>query len=135
MLHTLFFLIEPLSGTSAELAQHLTKDELVLSCSAQVISHEYRDGFGWTQKDICTVAKLAYLAQTLDIFNDEHMRARTFGTPEISEALFDRWWSLKHVEYLGRPIESSQELRSFSGNLHAGDSPVVAAWLALLLAE
>jgi hypothetical protein len=135
MLHRWFFLIEPRKETSAELAQRLTEDELLLVCSSQLMSHESGDKSDWTEASIRAVVKLAYLAQTLDIFQDEKKRAHIFGLAEISEAVFDRWWLLKQVEYLGRAIESSQELRSFSSKLQAGDNPVVARWAEQVLAQ
>jgi hypothetical protein len=135
MLNNWFFLIEPRKETSAELAQRLTEDELLLCCSSQVMSHEFGDKSAWTEASIRAVVKLAYLAQTLEIFQDENKRAHIFGLADISEAVFDRWWSLKQVEYLGRAVESSQELRSFSSNLQASENPVVARWLEQVLAE
>ena len=135
MLNSWFFLIEPRKETLAELAQCLTEDELLLCCSPQLMSHEVDDKSDWTEASIRAVVKLAYLAQTLDIFQDENKRAHIFGLADISEAVFDRWWSLKQVEYLGRAIESSQELRSFSNNLHPGDNPVVARWVQQVLTE
>lgn len=135
MLHNWFFLIEPLKETSAELAQRLTEDELLLCCSSQLMSHEFGDKSDWTEASIRAVVKLAYLAQTLDISQDENKRAHIFGSADISEAVFDRWWLLKQVEYLGQAIESSQELRSFSSNLQPGDNPVVARWVEKVLAK
>lgn len=135
MLNSWFFLIEPRKETLAELAQCLTEDELSLCFSPQLMSHEFGDKSDWTEASIRAVVKLAYLAQTLDIFQDENKRAHIFGLADISEAVFDRWWSLKQVEYLGRAIESRQELRSFSSNLNPGDNPVVARWVQQVLAE
>lgn len=129
MLHSKFFLIEPLSGTSAVLAQSLKDDELKLCCVPQLISHEFGDKSGWSTADMYLVVKLAYLAQALDIFPDEGKRAQIFGSSDISEAVFDRWWSIKQVEYLGRTIEFSQELGSFSRCLRTSDSAVLARWL------
>ena len=123
MLHSWFFLIEPRKEALAELARCLTEDELLLCCSPQLMSHEVDDKSDWTEASIRAVVKLAYLAQTLDIFQDENKRAHIFGLADISEAVFDRWWSLKQVEYLGRAIESSQELRSFSN----GNPPIFRA--------
>lgn len=54
------------------------------------MSHEFGDKSDWTTADICLVVKLAYLANTLDIFQDERKRAQTFGAADISEAVFDR---------------------------------------------
>jgi len=135
MLNSWFFLIEPRKETLAELAQCLTEDELLLCFSPQLMSHEFGEKSDWTEASIRAVVKLAYLAQTLDIFQDENKRAHIFGLADISEAVFDRWWSLKQVEYLGRAIESRQELRSFWSNLNPGDNPVVARWVQQVLAE
>lgn len=135
MLHSRFFIIEPLSDTSAELVKHLTKEELLLCCSPQLMSHEFGDKSGWTTADICLVVKLAYLANTLDIFRDERKRVQIFGAADISEAVFDRWWSIKQVENLGRAIESSSELKSFSSKLCSGDSLVVTSWLQQVMAS
>lgn len=135
MLHSRFFLIEPLSGTSAELAQTLKDDELILWCTPQLMSHEFSDRSGWSTADICLVVKLAYLAQALDIFQDQGKRAQIFGSADISEIVFDRWWSIKQIEYLGRTIEFSQELRSFSEYLRPGDSMVPTQWLQQMIAD
>jgi hypothetical protein len=129
MLHSRFFLIEAQSRTSVELAQYLAKDALLLCCSPQLMSHEFGDKSGWTEQDMCLVVKLAYLAQTLDIFQEERERAYVFGAANISEAVFDRWWSIKPIEYLGRTVESSQELKLFACKLDPGDRPMVATWL------
>lgn len=135
MLHRKYFLIEPLSGTLADLGQSLTEEQLVLCNSPQLMSHEFADKAGWTTADVCLVVKLAYLAQTLDIFQNGRKRAQIFGTADISEAVFDRWWSITETEYLGQAIECAQELRSFSSNLNPGNSPVVTSWLQLVMSE
>lgn len=135
MLHRRFFLIEPLNGTLAELGRSLTEDELVLCCSPQLMSHEFADKSGWTATDICLVVKLAFLAQTLDIFQNERKRAAVFDTADISESVFNRWWSIREIEYLGRTIECSQELRAFSSNVDPGNSLVVKNWLQQVMDE
>lgn len=129
MLHTRFFLIEPLGETPAVLAQSLDNDELLLCCVPQLMSHEFGDKAGWSTTDMFLVVKLAYLAQALDIFQDEWKRAQIFGSTDISEAVFDRWWSIKQIEYLGKTIEFNQELGSFSRDLRPGNSVMVTRWL------
>lgn len=135
MMHTKFFLIEPRGQAPADLAQLLTDDELLLCCAPQLMSHEIADKSGWTTADMCFVVKLAYLAQTLDIFRDEQKRAQIFGSADISEAVFDRWWSIKQIEYLGQTIEFSRELKSFSTKLRSSDSPVVKEWLQRMITK
>jgi hypothetical protein len=129
VLHSRYFLIEPRKGTSTELSQSLDDDELELCCVPQVMSHEFGDELGWSTADMCLLVKLAYLAQALDIFQDESKRAQIFGSADISEAVFDRWWSIKPVEYLGKTIEFRQELRSFLKKLPPSDSLFVTQWL------
>lgn len=128
MLHPKFFLIEPLSGSLAEWGA-LTEEELSLCGSSHLMSHELPDKSDWTLADACAVVKLAYLAQTLDIFQEESTRAHIFGSADISETVFDRWWSIREIEYLGRAIECSRELKLFSSHLSPGNSPLVTSWL------
>lgn len=135
MQHHKYFLIEPLSTTPAQLVRFLSEDELVLCCSANLMSHEFADKSGWTNSDICHAVKLAYLAQTLDIFQDAHKRAQAFGSADISETVFDRWWSIKPIEYLGRTSECSHEMGLFADNISAANSPVVTSWLQQLMSE
>ena len=135
MLHSKFFLIEPLSAKTPELARFLTEDELLLCSSPSVIGHEFADKSDWTHADICLAVKLAYLAQVLDIFQDENKRAQIFGSANVSEDVFDRWWSIKPIEYLGRTKEFQQELRSFADSLRVSNSPVVTNWLKNVLSK
>lgn len=79
--------------------------------------------------------KLAYLAQVLDIFQGEYKRAQIFGSADVSEEVFDRWWSIKPIEHLGRTNEFHQELRSFADSLRASNSPVVTNWLKHVLSK
>lgn len=131
MLHEAYFLIEPLSHTRAELARLLDDDVLALLCSPQSISHQYADKSGWSAADSSLVAKLACLAQMLDIFPDATKRVEIFGAAEISEAVFDRWWTIRPVEHLGRTTEYVEELKLFSDQLVTPDRPRVADWLRL----
>jgi len=101
------------------------------------MSHEFADKSDWpmAEADMCLVVKLAYLAQALDIFQDESKRARIFGSADISEAVFDRWWSIKRVEYLGRTIDYSQDLGLFSKKLRPGASSLATQWLHEVIAK
>ena len=135
MLHDRFFLIEPLNETSAKLARFLSEDELALCCSPQSISHQVGDKSAWTEADVGLIVKLAYLVQTLDIFQDEDRRVRIFGQAAISESLFDRWWALKPITHLGRTTECSEELRSYRQELHVNENGIVRNWLQQVMAE
>ena len=76
------------------------------------------------------VAKLTCLADMLGSFSDPIQRTEIFGSAEISEPLFDRWWSIRCIEHLGSTLDYGEELGYFSSQLRAPSNPRVVEWFA-----
>jgi hypothetical protein len=129
MLHRTYFLIEPRPGTREALTPHVEKELLSLLCAPQSISHEWADRSSWQPTDSELIVKLTCLADMLGSFPDATRRAEIFGSAEITEVVFDRWWSIRRIEHLGSTSDYGDAIAYFSDHLPRPARPLVAEWI------
>jgi hypothetical protein len=95
MLGTYYFLIEP----RADAREHFTKvvgEDADLLLDPLLLDPEAKG-----PDEVIPLAKLVFLARIreYDCFSSAENAVRVFGSDEISVDVFDRWWTIRDVEY------------------------------------
>jgi hypothetical protein len=98
---TALYVIEALPALSVFLSARLS-DEVLLGLLLQprVLANREGGKTTWTEADNTTLVKLFFLASLHDYdttVTDEGFR-EVFETDQLTEDMFDRWWSIRRLE-------------------------------------
>lgn len=128
-----YFLIEPRPGAECELAERAGKVLSGFLLAPYLMTRCFKDRSAWRLFDIAIAIKLMYLAQLREygpLQSDEGARA-ILGSDRVSADLFDRWWTIRKLEF-GGPTEDKQELLGLMlDKIEPTGNGVVDCWIGL----
>jgi hypothetical protein len=113
MLHTHYYFIEPRPEAATRFRDRDHQDFADILLEPVLISDAAADRSGWRHEDHVLRVKLLYLARIREwppCASDEDAR-KWFGGDRVSGEVFDRWWTIRCLDFEG----SDSELAEFLG--------------------
>jgi hypothetical protein len=126
------YLIEPRPALRDQLRGRVEDNFAELLLEPVLLSNkEGRCHSAWRDEDHALTIKLIHLAQVREytpVSNDKDFE-RVFGSPRLSEGLFDRWWTIRRL-LLDDDTESMRPLlREFLPLVDRTGNELVDQWL------
>ena len=130
MRHTVYLLVEPTANAMREFPLSDGQDADLL-LERQLMSREYGDRSPWRKEEVSLVVKLVYLARMreYDPFSNDLDAKRIFGSDAISIQVFDRWWTLREVDFECPSEQMSDYLAAVAMKIQPTGNTVVDEWL------
>lgn len=128
-----YFLIEPRPGSERELAERAGRVLSEFLLAPYLTTRCFADRSAWRLFDLAVAIKLIYVAQVRQygpLQSDEGAQT-ILGSDRVSVELFDRWWTIRKLEF-GGPTEEKQELLGLMlDKIEATGNGVVDCWIGM----
>jgi hypothetical protein len=98
----------------------------------ELMSDEQGGRSAWDSADHALKLKLLWLARIReysDLTQDEDAR-RILGSNEIAEHVFDRWWTIRELEFAGSASDFVDYMKPFADKARPSGSELVDEWLS-----
>lgn len=133
-----YYAVRPRPEFAEWLRTRTEPDMVELLTEPQLVSHdEFIGKTPWREPENTLRVKILFLAGLRDLTPlaaDAGFRA-ILGSPEISSALFDRWWTIQYFEAQCNVKEFLGELTRSLSSVRQTGNPVVDEWIAGLKAD
>ncbi len=130
MRHTRYFLIQPKEAAGAHFSSAVSGDLAALMLEPTLTSRDCGGRSAWCEPDIMLVVKLLYVASVreLDPLSSDAEAARVLGSASITAETFDRWWSIRGLNY--EPSEGMHDyLKAVLEKTAVTGNELVDTWL------
>jgi hypothetical protein len=130
MRHTAYFLVEPTSDAQPQFVNALGGFASVL-LETVLLSREFTDRSSWREAELTLAVKLLYLARLREYqpLSSDADAERALGSAAISAEVFDRWWSIRRIEFEGASEQMQGFLVRVMRNVPATGNATVDEWL------
>jgi hypothetical protein len=131
MLHTLYFLIEPREQSASHFQCVLPPEFATALCEPLLVSREFADKSPWRSNEAAIAVKLLHLASVreYELLATDHDALRVLGSGAVAEEVFDRFWSVRTVEFEGKSEHMEKNLSRLIAKVHLTGNLVVDEWL------
>ena len=130
MRYTVFYLIEARKALEESVNSNDDSDLPHLLLDPVMLSHEESDSH-WTVHDHAHLVKLLFLAQVKEYepLRDDNAIEDLFGSTELSQELFDRWWTIRRLQLDDNADTLVPLLKQFAHHVSPVESELVNNWL------
>ena len=125
------YLIEPRPTLRDQLRGRVEEDFAELLLEPVLLSNKEGGCSSWRDEDHALTVKLIHLAQVREytpVSNDGDFE-RVFGSPRLSVALFDRWWTIRRLSRDDDTESMRPLLRQFLPHVDRTGNELVDLWL------
>jgi hypothetical protein len=135
MHHTAYYLIEPNVDAFRQFSARIDSEYSGLVLEPWLTSRQYADLSAWHMVDLELAVKLLYLARLreYEFLSEDAKAIHALGSAAISEAVFDRWWTVRRL-HLNEG--SSEQMEAILGKMlekvPATGNELVDEWLQTL---
>lgn len=130
MRYTVFYLIEARKALEESVNSNDVSDLPDLLLDPVMLSHEESDSL-WMAHDHAHLVKLLFLAQVKEYepLRDDSAFEDLFGSTELSQELFDRWWTIRRLQLDDNADTLVPLLKQFAHLVSPVKSELVNNWL------
>ena len=132
MRHTIYYLIEPNSVARREFSVRVEADAPELLLDSVLTSKDIGDRSRWRWEECELAVKLIFLARLREYepFREDSDAARILGSSEVSVELFDRWWTIRKLDYEDRSESLASHMKAVIHRVKPTKNEVVDKWVA-----
>jgi|GEM_PF-3600038 len=127
-----YYAINPRPEFADWLLERTDADMVELLTEPKLIEHdEFIGKTSWGPRENVLRVKILFLAGLRDLrpISDDAGCESILGSSEISEAMFDRWWTIQYLELECNVKEYLGELNRALDSVRPTGNPVVDEWL------
>jgi hypothetical protein len=133
--HTDFFLIEPNDAARSKFPVALGENSVLLLEPA-LTSRSSPDRSPWRRPELELAVKLIFVAQMreYEFLSSDTSAQLILGSVGVSVDVFDRWWTIRRLEFEARSEELEDFLVAIADQVEATGNAVVDDWVKSLVA-
>lgn len=133
MEHTDFFLIEPNDAARSMFPAALGANAVLLLEPA-LTSRSFPDRSLWRRPELELAVKLVFVAQMreYEFLSSDASAQLILGSAGVSADVFDRWWTIRRLEFEARSEELEEFLVAVADKVEATGNAVVDDWVSSL---